>query len=1093
MKPGIPWSVKGIDSQAREAAKDAARRSGMTLGEWLNTVIMGQSEPGASAPQLAPAVQRAQARADQDITEKLDTLSRQLSRLVNRDQETTAGRVYETQQSPESDSALVSNVIARIDANERQAIAAFAEVEQRLEALSQQLADATVNRFPERPEDVPGMPALETALRNVVNHIEVSEKRTRDSLKTIQDKLSDVSRPQPAFDSDRLLASSPKITHLENRLGEIASRIERSEESTQRDLRNFINSEISKLGNRVDQVRQAAESAAQKAQFSAVQTAQKELREIESRIHSLLKDTQNAMRQQQPGANDIQALRGLIGNIAKQIEAVEARIIPDHEFEGLRQTVEQLSVRVAQGPDLRPLADMDHRLNEITAFLEQTRGNDYGSQISELEQRIYQLDRRVAESMMRQSSGPSLDAVEREFTNLSERVSQSELQLQHLASLEQSMQQLYQSFEQSRGWTRETAEDAASRMGERLMQDWQQMAPAQHFGPSPEVQALEEALETVRANARSADQRNQETLSAIHETLEQIIDKFADLEQRSQPSHAQPAAHAAPEASQWSEPQAAAYQPAPAAAYEPPQEAYRQPREEPALQEPSLELSAAPPAASGATSEELSDLPDDFIAAARRAAQAAAQQSPAQAAAGISTLIASRKEKAAKRKFKLALPSLAKFKSLPKFRRSKATEAEAGSSDAPALLPVEPAPPLPSDGKRRRLLVIGFVLLAVASVLAVSSFYKSKVKAPNPKPAVEQSQPVEQQKAPGSSGLELEQQNAVAAAAKADGGEGTSSLASLSPYPDPGAALLPDEIGPTSLRNAAANGDPQAAFIIAGRYYEGKGVAQDYAAAANWYQKAADKGLAPAQYRLGTLFERGKGVARDLNIALGWYERAAEAGNIKSMHNAAVLYAGNDAGRPDYAKAAHWFSEASSHGLRDSQYNLAVLYERGLGVKQDMGEALFWYTLAARQNDTDAAAKSKAAEQTLPPKVVAAVKARLASWQVVPDSSPANVVSVADQTWQVEMAGAANPVMDAPVIGMAMEASDELASTDAGQNPIAQAQRLLNGLGFEVGTPDGKMGTRTTNAIRLFQLQQGLTVTGEVDGELLAQLKARQG
>ena len=35
-----PWSVKGIDPKAREVAKDLARRSGMTLGEWLNTMIM---------------------------------------------------------------------------------------------------------------------------------------------------------------------------------------------------------------------------------------------------------------------------------------------------------------------------------------------------------------------------------------------------------------------------------------------------------------------------------------------------------------------------------------------------------------------------------------------------------------------------------------------------------------------------------------------------------------------------------------------------------------------------------------------------------------------------------------------------------------------------------------------------------------------------------------------------------------------------------------------------------------------------------------------------------------------------------------------
>ena len=40
MKPGVPWSVKGIEPDVREAAKIAARRSGMTLGEWLNSKIL---------------------------------------------------------------------------------------------------------------------------------------------------------------------------------------------------------------------------------------------------------------------------------------------------------------------------------------------------------------------------------------------------------------------------------------------------------------------------------------------------------------------------------------------------------------------------------------------------------------------------------------------------------------------------------------------------------------------------------------------------------------------------------------------------------------------------------------------------------------------------------------------------------------------------------------------------------------------------------------------------------------------------------------------------------------------------------------------
>ena len=52
MSAGAPWSVKGIDPKAREIAKDLARRSGMTLGEWLNQMIMDDGqEPPAPPPQ----------------------------------------------------------------------------------------------------------------------------------------------------------------------------------------------------------------------------------------------------------------------------------------------------------------------------------------------------------------------------------------------------------------------------------------------------------------------------------------------------------------------------------------------------------------------------------------------------------------------------------------------------------------------------------------------------------------------------------------------------------------------------------------------------------------------------------------------------------------------------------------------------------------------------------------------------------------------------------------------------------------------------------------------------------------------------------
>src|SRR5215831_20455771 len=39
MKSGGPWNLRGLRPQTVEAAREAARRSGRSLGEWLNDLI----------------------------------------------------------------------------------------------------------------------------------------------------------------------------------------------------------------------------------------------------------------------------------------------------------------------------------------------------------------------------------------------------------------------------------------------------------------------------------------------------------------------------------------------------------------------------------------------------------------------------------------------------------------------------------------------------------------------------------------------------------------------------------------------------------------------------------------------------------------------------------------------------------------------------------------------------------------------------------------------------------------------------------------------------------------------------------------------
>ncbi len=46
MKTGLPWQVSGIRRQARDTAREAAHRAGMSVGEWLDSVILESAQTG---------------------------------------------------------------------------------------------------------------------------------------------------------------------------------------------------------------------------------------------------------------------------------------------------------------------------------------------------------------------------------------------------------------------------------------------------------------------------------------------------------------------------------------------------------------------------------------------------------------------------------------------------------------------------------------------------------------------------------------------------------------------------------------------------------------------------------------------------------------------------------------------------------------------------------------------------------------------------------------------------------------------------------------------------------------------------------------
>src|SRR5450432_3004782 len=48
-----PWSIKGIDPRARTAARDQAQRRGVTLGQYLNSLLMEGAEVRVDGVEVA--------------------------------------------------------------------------------------------------------------------------------------------------------------------------------------------------------------------------------------------------------------------------------------------------------------------------------------------------------------------------------------------------------------------------------------------------------------------------------------------------------------------------------------------------------------------------------------------------------------------------------------------------------------------------------------------------------------------------------------------------------------------------------------------------------------------------------------------------------------------------------------------------------------------------------------------------------------------------------------------------------------------------------------------------------------------------------
>ena len=164
------------------------------------------------------------------------------------------------------------------------------------------------------------------------------------------------------------------------------------------------------------------------------------------------------------------------------------------------------------------------------------------------------------------------------------------------------------------------------------------------------------------------------------------------------------------------------------------------------------------------------------------------------------------------------------------------------------------------------------------------------------------------------------------------------------------------------FQRGSDEGDAHSQVRLGMLYNAGSGVARDLAKAAELWHLAADQGHVIAECNLGAAYQNGDGVPRDCAKGRMYYERAAfnpafsttdpEKRCPEAQYGLGCIYFQ----AADYPAALALFEKAAAGGVQSAQWNVGVMYTKGTGTAIDAATAAIYFKMAADQGDPKARA-----------------------------------------------------------------------------------------------------------------------------------------
>ena len=198
MRPDLPWNVAGIPSEAREAARAAARREGLSIGEWLTRRILAglsdMSEPQSYRQEWSGRVEERDAfTSRRESDEMLDHVSRsetESAGVYRRIEEQLRGmgrRLDSAERSQSESNRVMSKAAVEMNITAREQAQAFDQLGSHVIGLSERLERVEHNVGSDGLRDA--VKALHQGLSRVADQITETANQSATQISSLSTNL----------------------------------------------------------------------------------------------------------------------------------------------------------------------------------------------------------------------------------------------------------------------------------------------------------------------------------------------------------------------------------------------------------------------------------------------------------------------------------------------------------------------------------------------------------------------------------------------------------------------------------------------------------------------------------------------------------------------------------------------------------------------------------------------------------------------------------------------------------------------------------------------------------------------------------------